>query len=402
MSAFHYKLKSLNGDLSKGIIAAPSLGEARYLLGNNEAVLLSLKPLYPWEYFFQKPELKPADLISLFKDLAQLCRAGLPLLETLNSLEEGGSARKSYQGLIRLIEQGHPLSKALEQSAFMTNPLLLSFLKQGEVTGDYPQAFDQIIAYLTWLEDLKKRLKKTLSYPTLILFMSLGLMFFLLSFVVPQLLDLYKMSSLEVPPMTQALMTFSDITPSVFMGIALLVVSFFTLAILTLLYGRHTSFFLRRFLLATLKVPFIGRTLRDILLLQYTKNMQALLSSQQGNILEAMISSESSLQPSIYRTLFLQPRLMVEQGQSFSDSLQEHFPLPTSLFKMIQVGEKSGTLPQALLHGASYIDSHLQERLNKLIQRLGSLMLLCVGGLLIFIISAVFLPLYSGLGGLDT
>ena len=401
MRIFHYKLKYLNGDVSKGVVTAPSLAEARHLLSHQTFIVLSLKALYPWEYFFQKPGLKPADLISLFKALSQLCRAGLSLLEALNALE-GGHTQTSYQSVIRFIERGLPLSKALEQSALMTNTLLLSFLKQAEIKGDYPQAFDQIIAHLKWLEDLKARLQKTLSYPALILLLSLGLLFFLLNFVVPPLLDLYKMSSLEVPPMTQALMTFSTILPSVLMGMSLTIITLFLLAGFILLYGRHTAFFLRRLLRATLKLPLIGHTLRDILLLQYTRNMHALLKSQKGDIIDAMRAAERSLQPALYRTLFLQPRLMVEQGQSFSQALQEHFPLPKSILKMIQVGEKSGTLPQALLHGSTYIDTHLQERLNKLIQRLGPLMLLCVGGLLIFIISAVFLPLYSGLGGLDT
>ncbi len=399
MATFHYKLKSLNGERSKGVIAAASLNEARDLLSHSDFALLSLKPLYQWEYIFQKPELKPVDLTSLFKALAQLCRAGLSLLEALKSLE---SNKQSYQSIIRLIEQGLPLSKSLEQSALMTNSLLLSFLKQAEIKGDYPQAFDQIIEHIKWLEDLKQRLKKTLSYPALVLLLSLGLMFFLLSFVVPQLLDLYKMSSLEVPPMTQALMTFSEAMPPVFIGATATLGTLILLTSLTLLYGRHTAFFLRRLLTSSLKTPLLGPTLRDILLLQYTKNMQALLSCQQGSILEAMTSAETSLQPSLYRTLFLQPRLMVEQGESFSGALQQHFPLPPSILKMIQVGEKSGTLPQALLHTTAYIDTHLQGRLNKLIQRLGPVMLLSVGSLLVFIIAAVFLPLYSGLGGIDT
>ncbi len=401
MGTFFYKLKTLKGEISKGVVAANTLEEAHTLLTSKDLVLISLKPLQVWQHFLYKPHLKTTDLLSLFKSLYQLCRAGLPLLEALKSLQNH-SSKKSYQSIVQLIEQGFPLSKALRQSSLMTNELLLSFLQQAEIKGDYPMAFDQIVDHLHWLEDLKKRLKKTLSYPALVLGLSIGLMIFLMNFVVPQLLDLYHMSGLGIPPMTQALMTFSKAMPVILISTIAALGSVISAFIIALFYGRHTSFLLKRFLILTLRVPLIGIGLRDILLLQYTKSMQALLNTQKEGILEAMSCAENSLHPRLFRTLFLQPRLYVEQGESFSKALQHYFPLPKTVFKMIQVGEKSGTLPKALLHVTDYIDGHLQESLNKLIQRLGPFMLLMVGGLLIFIISAVFLPLYSGLGGLDT
>ena len=146
----------------------------------------------------------------------------------------------------------------------------------------------------------------------------------------------------------------------------------------------------------------IGKTLRDIVLLQYIKNMQALLHSQHLNIIDAMKNSEENLSPSIFKILFARSRLQVQQGSSFTNALKQPFPLPETAYKMLEVGEKSATLPVAMGHLAQYINHHLQKSLDQFIQRLGPLLLLTVGGVLIFIISAVFLPLYSGLGGLDT
>lgn len=401
MGIFQYRLKTLQGKTVRGVVTASTLDEARVLLGHKDLILISLSRLKAWQQFLYKPTLKTGDLLSLFKSLAQLCRAGLPLLDALKSLQTH-SHKKSYQSIIQLIKQGSSLSQALKQSALMTNDLLLSFLKQAEINGDYPKAFDQIVEHIRWLEELKKRLKQALSYPALVLSLSIALMIFLMHFVVPQLLDLYHMSNLKTPPMTQALMTFSQAMPAVLIGLTGGLGSVLFLSAFMLLYGHHSSFLRRRFLLLILRIPVIGMGARDILLLQYTKSMQALLSTQKESILKAMTCAENSLQPYFFRTLFLQPRLSVEQGDSFSQALQNQFPLPLTIFQMLQVGEKSGTLPLALQHVTTYIESHLQESLNKFIQRLGPTMLLIVGGLLIFIISAVFLPLYSGLGGLET
>ena len=150
-----------------------------------------------------------------------------------------------------------------------------------------------------------------------------------------------------------------------------------------------------------LKLPLLGQHLRDILLLQYATSVQALLTAQKDNIVSAMDCAEQNLHPSFFRSLFRQPRFSVEQGSAFSEALHTHFPLPESILKILQVGEKSGALALALNHASQYIDKNLHDSLEKFIQRLGPLMLLLIGGFLLFIIGAIFLPLYGGLASLE-
>lgn len=400
MAIFQYKLKSRQGHVSRGVIATDSPLEARTILSTKDLTLLSLKPLRAWQNLFQKIELQPEETLSLFKSLAQLCRAGLPLREALKALE-GENTKRSYQPLVRLLEQGSSFSTALKQSALLTNKLLLSFIRQAERSGDYPHAFDQIVTHLFWMETFKRRLKKTLSYPIFVLALSLTLLIFLMTFVVPQLLDLYKMSSLEIPTMTQALLTLSAYSAPLFMGLGTFLGIVFFIGFFLAGYSRYNVFLRNRFLKKLLKTPLIGQHLRDILLLQYTTSVQALLTAQKENIVSAMDCAEQNLHPAFFKSLFRQPRFYVEKGSSFSEALHTHFPLPESILKMLQVGEKSGTLPLALKHVTQYIDKKLQESLEKFIQRLGPFMLLLVGGFLLFIIGAIFLPLYGGLGSLE-
>jgi len=381
MTAFQYKIKSRHGRVSRGIIATDSPLDARTILSTKDLTLISLKPLRAWQRLFQKIELQPQEILSLFNSLAQLCRAGLPLREALKALE-GDSTKQSYQPLVRLLEQGSSFSTALKQSALLTNELLLSFIKQAERSGDYPHAFDQVVSHLHWMETLKKRLKKTLSYPLFVLALSVTLLIFLMTFVVPQLLDLYKMSSLEIPPMTQALLTVSHYSPPLLMGIGSLFGTVFLMGFILVNYSRYNVFLRNRFLKGLLKTPLIGQHLRDILLLQYTTSVQALLTAQKESIVSAMDCAEQNLHPSFFRSLFRQPRFDVEKGSAFSEALHTHFPLPESILKMLQVGEKSGALALALKHVTQYIDKNLQDSLEKFIQRLGPLMLLLVGGFL--------------------
>ncbi len=78
MTAFHYKIKSRQGHVSRGVIATDTLREARRILSTKDFTLISLKPLRAWRRLFQKIELQPEELLSPFKSLAQLCRADSP------------------------------------------------------------------------------------------------------------------------------------------------------------------------------------------------------------------------------------------------------------------------------------------------------------------------------------
>lgn len=201
--------------------------------------------------------------------------------------------------------------------------------------------------------------------------------------------------------MTQALLTLSTYSAPLFMGLGIFLGIVFFSGFFLAGYNRYNVFLRNRFLKKLLKTPLIGQHLRDILLLQYTTSVQALLTAQKENIVSAMDCAEQNLHPAFFKSLFRQPRFYVEKGSSFSEALHTHFPLPESILKMLHVGEKSGTLPLALKHVTQYIDKKLQESLEKFIQRLGPFMLILVGGFLLFIIVAIFLPLYGGLGSLE-
>ena len=91
------------------------------------------------------------------------------------------------------------------------------------------------------METLKKRLKKTLSYPLFVFTLSLTLLIFLITFVVPQLLGLYKMSRMEIPPMTQALLTVSHYSGPVLMGLGSLLTALMAIGFILTNYSRYVT-----------------------------------------------------------------------------------------------------------------------------------------------------------------
>jgi type II secretory pathway component PulF len=379
---------------------AATLDEARMLMTQGESILLSLSPLKTWQRPFHQFHLPPSKLLSIFQNLSQLCRAGIPLPDALGAVGEKNTQRPILEAR-SLLEQGQPLSKAFTRSGIMNNPLLLAFLEQAEVSGDYPQAFDQISTHLSWSQDLKKRLKKAIAYPALVMITSVALMIFLLTFVVPQLVSLYQQSGLELAGATQALLTLSHYTPNILMVFSSLAIFLMIGIYLLLIQTRHAPYTLRRLLRGLLTLPLIGKLLTNMLLLQYLQSLHALLATHKKSILTAMTYSERAVRPAPFQLLFHHTRLQVEYGTTLSQALVQSFTLSLSLQKILEVGEHSGALTAALKHSVTHMETTLQNQLDKVLQRLGPLMLCLVGGLLIFIIVAVFLPLYGGLGGLE-
>lgn len=402
MKTYWYKIKTQEGASMTGTIVADSPTEAQDLLRAPDSFLIALRPLASW----QKTVINPTafsrrSLITLCENLAHLCRAGIPLSEAL-SLVGDAQTHRALHGAQRLLQQGFSLSQAFDKTGILTQPLLKTLLSQGETRGDYPWAFDQMAAHLTWTEAHLARLKKALAYPLLLLMASLGLMVFLLSFVVPHLITLYALSGLELSSSTQLLITLSEGLPTALSTLALLLSGSILVVMGLLLKTRHMPYTRQRLLKAFLKIPGLGEMSRHLLLLSYVKSLQSILNGQTQHILRAMTTSAHSLRPRLFQSLFHHAAQLVEYGTPLSQALKQSLDLPPTLEKILAIGEQSGNLPNALSHCLISLESDLERTLEKTLSRLGPCLLMLVGGLLIFIIATVFLPLYGGLGGLDT
>jgi type II secretory pathway component PulF len=389
---FHYKIKTLEGSPQKGVIIAASPEEAVSFLQDSSRVVVSLKPSHWWQQRF----LKDPELCAFFRDLTHLCKAGLPILEALQSL-----TIVPLYPLRMQLQQGVLLSEAFTRTGLITDSLVLAFIRNAERHGDYPKAFEQIIAHLAWRIQFKERFVKALTYPLFVLLLSGGLISFLLSYVVPKLVTLYQTTGQALPAATSVLLTLSDVSPvllGLLMGGAL---------VLGLLYGiqkRYASLvpaWSVKVCTLFLRIPWFGPRLQEIILLQYFEGLQVLLASGACPILQALDQTRENIKPRLFQTLFQGTSSRVAQGLSLTQSLQCTGLLPDAVTQMLFVGETSGRLPQNLQGIMSYLNDHFSNATEVFLKRIGPLLLLMVGGLLLFIVVSIFLPLYGGLGALE-
>lgn len=397
---FIYKVKNQNGYSLRGIIHAQSQAEVYDLLQGEGIALLSLRPFQEWQRSFVKVAFRNQEALEFFRSLEQLMRSGVSLLESLRCLTVEAGKYPLYL-VTRLLEKGKSFSQVLQETRLLENTLILSFLSYAEYDGDYPKAFQQITAYLTWQNNLKNSLKKALSYPLLILGLSTTLIVFLITVLVPRLLELFMLMDCEPPSLTSFLAYCGNH-----------VVSWLTCFLVGVIGGVGGGyFFLRQAAILPnifkkicsllFEIPWIGERLREILLLRYIGGLQVLLSSQSCRIVEAMDLATQSLRPLFFSPLFKEIQERVACGESFSWSLRESGLLTPTLFTIVVVGEKSGRLPDNLKYLVTFIEYNFREALGAFSKWLGPCLLVMIGVILIFIIFAVFVPLYSGIGSFE-
>jgi len=212
MSNYRYLALDAAGRKQRGEMKAGTLPELDLQLKHLGLDLIdaraSTRPF--WQH-----RLPPRTGIMLFfLNLGQLCRAGVPLVDSLVDLHattEHASLRNSLGDLLKAIKNGNSLSNAMAQQPKIFEPLLVSMVKTGEESGRLPEVLAHIGELLTWRETLTQQLKTALLYPTILAITIAAVTLFLMTYLVPQLTAFLLASGQALPWQTRMLISLSEI-----------------------------------------------------------------------------------------------------------------------------------------------------------------------------------------------
>jgi len=412
---YAYKFKTVETQQSesyseRGVVNAHSLEEAQYylqkLMAKKNATLIKLKPVSPFLNGLYTKKITPSAHLSFFQSIAQLLGAGLPINDALaHSIPKKNTA--IYQPVLQLLQDGYSLSTAFETSGVLGDKTLLTLLKQGEETGRYQESCQQIISLLQWQMDLKSKLRKSMIYPSILIVMSLILLTFLVLYVVPQLTSLFYLSGHTIPPETQLLLDIISVLPSIFVFLFMvLICPMIVMSLLIFLTPisnlkaplNKPHHFIARSLF---KCPLFGPLLKQSAYLQFFKPLSLLRQQNKTPLLESLSFVTGNLTPKITRRLFQPIPNDIQSGMSLSHSLEKNLRLDGFLLDILKIGEESSQLGKAFANISTLLESKLETTLKQVISKISPILMSLVGGILIFIIWSIILPLYSHIGAMD-
>src|SRR5919199_172985 len=339
---------------------------------------------------------KANDFLLFNQQLAALLRAGIPILQAITMLRKRSQSAGLSAVLADVEEKirgGMALSQAFAAQGAVFPRIYTASILAGERSGALDEVLDRYVNYMRRSVNLRRKIRGALAYPTLLLLASFGMVAFLTTYVVPRMSSLFEgFGRNKLPTLTLIVTGISAwlttnlwwLAPVLIAGIIALVFWLRTPA------GRMT---LDRTLL---RLPLVGKLLQQVAVAQATRSLATLLAGGITLVESWEIAAESITNRELRRrSSAILP--MIREGRSFTESLDSAGWVPELALDMIGVGERSGSLREMLDEVSVFYDAESEVRLEQLTTTMEPAILVLMGGVVITILLAIYLPIIQSI-----
>ena len=399
MPEYHYQAKKGPDQLIEGVIEAPTEASAIERISQQGVVPVSLslirEKITP-DHAAPKPHsvrFKRSENFLFSRNLARLIRSGVPILKAiylLMSQEKDHRIKEVLRSLEREIREGKTLSRAMEPYSQVFSPMYVSVIRAGEMSGRLQEALSQMAVYFKRQEELASKVRRALAYPMVLMVGGLASIFFVITFLVPRLGQVFTTIGHELPFPTRVILKLGSFMQHAW--VVLIVV----LGILIFLVPRFVRDRVGKqaFDALKLKVPLLGDLIIKVEFARFGR-MLGLCFSSGISFVEALRVVIPAVENVIIRNALEDCALSVEKGSSFGQALKRNPLFPDLAINLISVGEESGKVQETLVEMADIYEQETDELLMYLTTFLEPFMILFVGLIIGFIVVAVLLPIFE-------
>jgi type IV pilus assembly protein PilC len=345
------------------------------------------------------PRVKPGDFLLFNQQLAAIIRAGIPILQAVAMLRRRAASSRLRMVLTDVedkIRSGMALSQAFAAQGPIFPRIYTASILAGERSGALDDVLARYVAYMRRGVEIRRKIRGALAYPLFLLLASGGMVVFLTAYVVPRMSSLFEGFNTELPAITQVVIGLSNFVAG---NIFWLVPALIGAGVLLYIWSRTPGgqLAIDRFLL---KLPIVSVLIKQLAVAQVTRSLATLLAGGITLVESWEIAAESitnkHLRASSSATL-----PMLREGRSFTESLESAGWLPALGLDMIGVGERSGSLREMLEEVAEFYDRESEVRLEQLTTVLEPAILLVMGGVVVTILLAIYLPIISSISNIS-
>lgn len=344
-----------------------------------------------FNYFFGRIGFN--DIVDLTRQLAIMLNAGLTLIDCFDILKKQitkPSLYKVVESLDKDVKGGNSFSASLKRYPEHFSNLYISLVKSGEASGKLSDILLKLSDNLETQREFRGKLKGALIYPLIVIIGMVGVMFVMITFVVPKLLNLYKDFNIELPITTQILIAVSSFSsrfwPFIIAGV-------FGLSTLVRQYIRTKNGKLQ-FDTLLLKLPVIGKVVQISSLVDSTRTLSILINSG-VSILDGLDIVIETTDNAVYQNAFQNIYKQVEKGSSLGNALANQNIFPPLLIQMTTVGEQTGHLDETLLRISRYFEMESALAIKAMTTLIEPLILVFLGVGVGFLVMSVITPIYN-------
>lgn len=396
MPVFEYTALTAEGRTVSGVIDADSPKDARQKLKRSGVFPVDVaatatrvsasRPLW-------NERVPPTEVAVLTRQLATLLAAGLSLVDSLGALGEQverPATKRVVASVREKIREGGSFAEALAAHPTAFSSLYVSMVRVGEASGTLDRVLQSLAEFLERQAKVRNSVVGALTYPVLMLGVSLAILVFLVAFVVPKVTTVFADLQQALPWPTRILIWTSDLVRG---GWWLFAIAAVAGGVWLSRYAR-TAHGRRQLDALSLRVPIMGRLTRLIALSRFSSTLSTLLAGGVG-LLTALEIVRHVVRNEIIAAAIDAARERIRQGQSIAEPLRKSGVFPPLVTHMIAVGELSGELESMLKKVSEAYDHEVETTLGSITALLSPVMILVMGGVILFIVLAILLPIFE-------
>ena len=342
-----------------------------------------------------RARVKANDFLLFNQQLAALLRAGIPILQAITMLRRRATAprlRAVLESVEEAVRGGAALSQAFAAQGATFPRIYTASILAGERSGALDEVLSRYVDYMRRSVGLRRKIRGALAYPLFLLIACLGMIIFLTTFVVPRMSDLFAGFGNNLPTVTLIVLGLSGWM----MRNAIWVVPLLTVvSIATFIWSRTPA---GRLLIdkTLLRLPLAGKLMVQMTTAQAARSLATLLAGGITIVESWEIAAESITNLELRRrSSSILP--LIREGRSFTESLETANWLPELALDMIGIGERSGSLREMLDEVATFYDAESEVRLEQLTTTLEPAILVVMGGVVVTILLAIYLPIIQSI-----
>jgi type IV pilus assembly protein PilC len=336
------------------------------------------------------------ELINFCFHLEQLASAGVPILEGLTDLRdsvENARFREVVAGLVESIEGGRNLSQALAEFPSVFGKVFVSLVRSGEQTGKLAQVLKSLSETLKWEDELAAQTKKLMVYPAFVGSIVLLVTFFLMIYLVPQMMGFIRNMGGDIPLHTKLLVALSDFVVAYwYLVMAAPFVAWFGLK-----FAINTSpaveYAVDRY---KISMPLIGPIYRKIILSRFVASF-AMMYSSGITVLDAIRSCEEIVGNKPLEQALRNAGQQIAEGKNLTAAFQDLDLFPPLVLRMMRIGEATGALDTALLNVSYFFNRDVKEAIAKVQAMIEPALTLVLGAILGWVMLSVLGPVYDAI-----
>lgn len=394
---FDYKIKLQNGELFTGTQEAESrFALARELRGKGHTpISIKKKSKINMDHINKLISfVNTGELVLLTKNMSGMLKAGLSVSRALSVLAKqttNPKLKSVYVDLQAEINGGGSLSSGLAKFPKIFSKIFVSMTKAGEESGNLSGALEQVGMNLEKSQDLRKKIKGAMIYPSVIVVAMVLIGILMFAFVVPTLAQTFEDLEVELPTSTKVVISMGEFFSNN------LILSFAMLAglVLLVIYLFKAKFTKKYVDFLVLHLPIIGKLSKELNTARTARTLSSLLLAGVP-IIRAIEITGDVVQNFYYKKIIVSAKEAIEKGEPLSATLEANSKLyPVMMAEMVQVGEETGNLSKMLQEIAIFYEKDIQDKTKNLATVIEPVLMVVVGAGVGFFAVSMISPLYS-------